>query len=110
LVYSHSGLSQKNMPMEREEFKEKAKKSIDDLFVRIEKLEAKMNQVKADAKVEYKEEIDALRQKKEEMQGLLDKVENAVEDKWEEVKAAFNESAPSFKEGFSRLGKIFNKK
>jgi hypothetical protein len=96
--------------MEREEFKEKAKQSIDDLFIQIEKLEAKMKQAKADAKVKYKDEIDELRQKKAEMQSVLDKVENAVEDKWEEVKAAFNESAPSFKEGFARLAKIFNKK
>ena len=92
--------------MEREEFKEKAKKSIDDLFLQIEKLEAKMKQAKADAKVKYKDEIDELKQKKAEIQGLLDK----VEDKWEEVKLAFNESAPSFKEGFARLAKIFDKK
>jgi hypothetical protein len=50
--------------MEREEFKEKAKQSIDDLFVRIEKLEAKMKMAKADAKVKYKDEIDELKQKK----------------------------------------------
>jgi hypothetical protein len=96
--------------MEREEFKEKAKQSIDDLFVKIEKLEAKMKLAKAEARVKYKDEIDELRQKKAEMQNVLDKVENAVEDKWEEVKAAFNESAPSFREGFARLAKIFNKK
>ena len=57
--------------MEREEFKEKAKQSIDDLFVQIEKLEAKMKQAKADAKVKYKSEIDELRQKKAEMQSVL---------------------------------------
>jgi hypothetical protein len=96
--------------MEREEFKEKTKKSIDDLFIRIEKLEAKMKKAKADAKIEYKDEIDELKQKKAEMQALLDKVENAVGDKWEEVKTAFSESAPSFKEGFARLAKIFSKK
>jgi SMC interacting uncharacterized protein involved in chromosome segregation len=96
--------------MEREEFKEKAKQGIDELFVQIEKLEAKMKQASADAKIKYKDEIDELKQKKAEMQGVLDKLENAVEDKWEEVKAAFNESAPSFREGFARLGKIFSNK
>jgi SMC interacting uncharacterized protein involved in chromosome segregation len=96
--------------MEREEFKEKTKQGIDELFAQIDKLEGKMKQASADAKVKYKDEIDELRQKKAEMQNVLDKLENAVEDKWEEVKAAFNESAPSFREGFARLGKIFNKK
>jgi SMC interacting uncharacterized protein involved in chromosome segregation len=96
--------------MEREEFKGKAKQSIDELFSQIEKLEAKMKQAKEDAKIKYKDEIEELKQKKAEMQDVLDKVEDAVEDKWEEVKAAFNESAPSFKEGLARLGKIFSKK
>lgn len=96
--------------MEREEFKGKAKQSIDELFVQIEKLEAKMKQAKEDAKIKYKDEIEELKQKKAEMQSVLDKVEDVVEDKWEEVKAAFNESAPSFKEGLARLGKIFSNK
>jgi chromosome segregation ATPase len=95
--------------MEREEFKQKAKQSIDDLFNRIEKLEAKMDKAKADAKLKYKAELDELKLKKADMQSKYDKLENAVEEKWEEVKNAFIESAPDFKNGFSRLGKIFKK-
>jgi cell division protein FtsB len=95
--------------MEREEFKQKAKQSIDDIFARIEKLEAKMDQAKADAKVKYKDEIDELKAKKADLQAKYEKLEDAVEDKWEEVKKAFIESAPSFKKGLSRLGEIFKK-
>jgi hypothetical protein len=95
--------------MEREEFKQKAKQSIDDIFVRIEKLEAKMDKAKADAKVKYKDEIDELKAKKADLQAKYEKLEDAVEDKWEEVKKAFIESAPSFKKGLSRLGEIFKK-
>jgi phage host-nuclease inhibitor protein Gam len=95
--------------MEREEFKQKAKESIDDLFAEIEKLEAKMSKAKADAKVKYAGELETLRQKKAEMESLYDKLENTVGEKWEEIRTAFVESAPSFKAGFSRLGKIFKK-
>ena len=95
--------------MEREEFKQKAKQSIDDIFARIEQLEAKMDKAKADAKGKYKDEIEELKLKKADLQSKYEKLENAVEDKWEEVKNAFIESAPSFKEGFSKLGKIFKK-
>jgi hypothetical protein len=95
--------------MEREEFKQKAKQSIDDIFARIEKLEAKMDKAKTDAKVKYKEEIEALKLKKADLQSKYDNLETAVEEKWEEVKNAFIESAPSFKKGFSTLGKIFKK-
>jgi hypothetical protein len=95
--------------MEREEFKQKAKQSIDDIFATIENLEAKMDKAKADAKVKYKDEIDALKQKKADLQSKYDSLEDAVEDKWEEVKNAFTESAGSFKEGFARLGQIFTK-
>ena len=66
-----------------------------------------MDKVKADAKLKYKDEIEELRKKKADLESSIDKLENVVEDKWEDVKNAFNESAGSFKEGFTRLGKIF---
>jgi hypothetical protein len=96
--------------MEREEFKVKAKQTIDDLFAHIDKLEAKMNKAKADSKEKYKTEIDELKLKGAELQDKYNKLEDTVEDKWEEVKAAFQESIPSFKKGFSVLGGIFRKK
>lgn len=95
--------------MEKEEFKEKAKQSIDDLFARIDKLEVKMNKAKAGAKEKYKNEINELKAKKDDLQAKYEKLEDAVEDKWDEVKNAFIESAPSFKKGLSRLGEIFKK-
>jgi hypothetical protein len=96
--------------MEREEFKAKAKQTIDDLFAHIDKLEVKMNKAKADSKEKYKTEIDELKVKGAELQDKYNKLEDTVEDKWEEVKAAFQESIPSFKKGFSILGGIFRKK
>lgn len=95
--------------MEREEFKQKVKQSIDDIFARIEMLESKMVKAKADAKLKYKDEIEELKKKKAELQSQYDKLEDAMEDKWEEVKNALTESAGSFKQGFSTLGKIFSR-
>ena len=60
-------------------------------------------------KVKYREEIKELKKKKADLQSKYDKLEDAVEDKWEEVKNAFTESAGSFKAGFSRLGKLFTR-
>ena len=51
-------------------------------------------------KLKYKEELEELKLKKADLQSKYDKLEDAVEDKWEEVKNAFIESAPSFKAGF----------
>ena len=96
--------------MEKEEFKQKAKQSIDDIFIRIEKLEAKMDKAKADTKEKYKAEIDELKRVGADLQAKYDKLETAVGDKWEEIKSAFIESAPSFRQGFSTLGRIFRKK
>ncbi len=95
--------------MEREEFKQKAKQAIDDVFSEIEKLELKMSKARADAKVKYADDIENLKKKKAEMESLYNKLENNVEEKWEEIRTAFIESAPSFREGFSRLGRIFKK-
>jgi chromosome segregation ATPase len=95
--------------MEKEEFKQKAKQTIDDIFAKIDELQIKMDKAKAETKVKYKNEIEELKKKKAELQTRYDKLEDVVEDKWEDVKKAFSESAGSFKEGFSRLGKIFKK-
>jgi chromosome segregation ATPase len=93
--------------MEREEFKQKAKQSIDDLFVTIENLEARMEKARADIKEKYKDELTALHNKMADLQAKYDNLENSVEGKWDEVKDAFSASADSFKDAFTKLGSIF---
>jgi 5'-3' exonuclease len=95
--------------MEKQEFREKAKQSIDEIFDKIEELKAKKDEAKAELVGKYEEQIAELEAKRDELQSKYDQLIDAAEDKWEDVKGAFTESAASFKEGFSKLLSPFKK-
>ena len=96
--------------MDKESFKNKAKNSIDEIFAKIEDLEIKKNEAKADVKETYEKKLAELKSKKSELQKRYDDLLHASEDKWEEVKNAFTSSSESFKEGFSKIASLFKKK
>jgi hypothetical protein len=94
--------------MEREIFKNKAKESIDEVFAKIDELEAKKDQAMAGMKAEYTEKLAELKAKKDELQANYDQLLVATEDNWEEVKEAFSSASVSFKEGISKIASIFS--
>ena len=89
--------------MKKEEFKKEAKKSLDDIFAKIGKLEAEKDKAKGDAKAEYEEKLSDMKGKKKELQAKYDKLINASDEKWDEVKSTFSSANDSFKEGLSKL-------
>lgn len=93
--------------MDRNTFKEKAKKSIDNLFAKIDQLEQKREKFQGDTKVKYEEKIAQLKIKRAELQQKYQNMKNASPEKWEEAKEAFNKSLDSFKAGLSKLGELF---
>jgi uncharacterized coiled-coil DUF342 family protein len=92
--------------MNKENFKKEAKKSIDDVFAKIDELEAKKDKVKEDAKAEYEEKLKNLKTKRKELQAKYDALVNASDEKWEEVKSTFSSATDSFKEGFSKIASL----
>lgn len=92
--------------MNRQEFKEKAKKTLDDVFSRIEDLEKKSQRVSEKAKTEFNEEIAELKIQKAKLEKKYHELENAGEEQWEKAKSIFKESSDSFKQGFEKLGKL----
>jgi hypothetical protein len=93
--------------MDRNTFKEKAKKSIDDLFSRMDELELKKEKVQGEAKLRYDEKITQLKTKRAELQQKFQNMKDASPEKWEEAKEAFNKSLDSLKDGFSKLAELF---
>lgn len=93
--------------MEREKFKEKAKKSIDDIFAKIEELEAKKDSAQENLKGKYNELIEDLKAKKNDLQLKYNALELSSDEKWTEAKENFSRSAEFFKEGFSKLFSLF---
>jgi hypothetical protein len=93
--------------MDKEKFKNKAKDSIDEIFAKIDELEVKKDKAIGEAKIEYEEKLAELKTKKIELQAKYDKLVEATEENWEEVKVAFSSASESFKEGFSKIASLF---
>lgn len=87
--------------------KEKVKNQIDEMDDKIKVWEAKIENVKSEAKVEYKEKLAYLKAKRNDINAKYNKMVDATEDKWEESKDVFSEASESFKEGFNKLKTLF---
>jgi phage host-nuclease inhibitor protein Gam len=93
--------------MDRDKFKKEAKRTIDDIVSKIDAMEARKNQAKADTKAEYEKKLATLKAKREELQTKYNAMADAADDQWEEAKEAFSAASGSFKEGLSKLGSLF---
>lgn len=94
--------------MNKEEFKAKAAKSIDEVAAKIDELKAKKESVEHHVKSDYEQAIKTLGNKKVEIQAKYDDLKDASEDKWEEAKEAFSSASDSFKEGLSKISSLFS--
>ncbi len=94
--------------MDREELKVKAIELIDDAADKIDTLKQKKEAAKARVEAEYEEAIGKLKAKKLEIEAQKDRMENAAEEEWEDIKSTFSDAADSFREGFKKLGHLFD--
>ena len=93
--------------MEKENFKNKASRSIDEIFEKIDELEAKKDKALDAAKVEFEKMISDLHLKKDELLASYAKLFNESEENWEEVKYEFASAEVSFEEGIERIDEMF---
>jgi len=89
--------------MDKETFKQNAKKSIDEIFDAIDRVQERANTVEGEAKVRFEQNLIELKAKKKDLQAKYDKLGNTSEERWEEVKNAFSSASDSFKEGFKKI-------
>ena len=93
--------------MDKQEFKEKAKKGIDDIFIKIDELEAKKDIVKNEAKEKYHKQIEEMKEKKNDLREKYDHLMLSADEKWEDTKIAFSKAFDSFKKGLMEIGDLF---
>jgi len=74
---------------ERTQYVEKAKARIDQWNADIEKLQAKANEAKADAKIEYEDQLKELRAQRDEAKAKLEEMAEASDSAWDDMKAGF---------------------
>jgi len=91
------------------EFKQKAKQSIDDIFIKIDEFEAKKNIVKEEVKLKYNERIAELKSKKFDLQQKYACLTESADEKWEETKIVFASAIDSFKDGLKEIATLFKK-
>ena len=92
--------------MDKETFKQNAKNTIDEIYDAIERIQEKATIVEGEAKVRFEQNIVELKDKMNELQAKYNKLDNASDEKWEEVKNAFSSASESFKEGFKKITSI----
>jgi len=89
--------------MNKSEFRKNAKNKIDRLFVKIEDLETKKNQVSEDALEKYEETIRNLKYKRARLQQNYHALEIVAEEQWVETKKEFVNATESINEGVKEL-------
>lgn len=71
----------------KEDYVRKMHSKLDQWNAEIDVLTAKADQVEAGARAEYHKQLDALRSKREEARGQLEKLQQSGEGAWEDLKA-----------------------
>ena len=93
--------------MDRENFKNKAKQAIDDMFAKIDELEAKRGKIHGEAKAEYDNMIKQMKKRKDQLVAKYNKLKSIKKDEeWDEVKKSFSSASRSFREGISKIGDL----
>ncbi len=77
---------------QKEAYQEKLKAQLDEWSADLDKLKARAEKAEAGLKIEYHNEIEQLRAKKEAVEQKLSELKNASEDAWEDIKAGIETS------------------
>jgi len=92
---------------DRKEYIDQMSAKLKEWDAEIQKLVAKADKAKADIKADYQQELDELRNKREEAQQKLKEIQQAGEDAWEELKDGIEKSwktlGDSIKSAFRKL-------
>ena len=89
------------MSAKRDEYVAKMKLQLDELNAKMDKLEARAQEAKEDARVKYKEEMSKLRQQSKLAKGKLDELKAAGEDSWDVMVAEMEKVRDAFKHSFN---------
>ena len=74
----------------------------------IEEMKAKASQAKADAQVQYYEQIENLKQQRQQTGQKLEEFKASSENAWKEIKLGLDEAMGSLQTSFERASSHFN--
>lgn len=92
---------------EKKAYREKLEAQMREWSAKIDVLKAKADQAEAEAKIEYRNRIEDLRQKKEALRVKLGELQNASDAAWKDIKAGTEKAAADLKDALqSALAKF----
>ena len=87
---------------EREAYiRRKAKARIDQWNADIDKMQAKVHEAEADAKIEYEKQLDEMRAQRDEAEAKIKEIADSGDDAWDDMKAGFDKAWDSMSEAFN---------
>lgn len=89
-------------------YREEAKKQIDEIADKIDILESKKESVNAEARAEYHRQLAEFKEVRQKLESQLKKLSDSSEEKWKDAKDQFDEAADSIRLGFTKLTSMFN--
>ena len=93
--------------MDKETFRQNAKKSIDGIYDELHRLQEKAKKAEGATKAMYEEKVAILKSKMKDLQPKYDALGNATEETWESVKKTFSSALVSIKEGLNKITSVF---
>ena len=92
---------------ERDAYVQKMKGQLDEWNAEIDKLQAQAEQKKGDAKLAYEQQINSLRQQRDDAQARLAGLQDSTGEAWEQLKAGVDEAWSSLKVSVERAASAF---
>jgi uncharacterized protein YukE len=87
---------------DKELYREKLEAKFKEMKARVELLEAKAAQVKAESKLEFQKHLDELRQKRDAVQGKLEEVKKSGGEAWHDLRSGMEKAAEELKQAIDR--------
>lgn len=99
--------------MKKEEFRQKTYEVVNELADYISKLEEKAGEIAEDAKEEYADRLEKLKEMKDNLSAKLEEYEQIADSKWDVVKESagsfFTSVAGAWKENYDKVVDAFKK-
>lgn len=86
----------------KQSYMEKLEAQLNEWTAQIDQLRAKPDGAKADAKLEYQQQIDHLQTKKDQVQGKLNEIKQAGEGAWESLREGVEAAVTDLKAAVDR--------
>lgn len=93
--------------MTRNEYIEKAKARLDQWDAKIQEAEAKAKEATADSKLAYQEQVEDMRQKRDEAREKLKELQSASEGAWGDFRAGVEKAWNQLEESFENATRRF---